>query len=144
MVRSWFISSQKILSKSLANFWGFILILIAISSQLWQFFAFCASFLVARGQKLKNNIVMWSHWFHHHFHPDFVVVLQNSEWEKSFSQINLDSLKVVYLHQPALNQGRLDHASMTCYFEILRELSELCFNDHIYQVQYSCQNILQS
>ena len=144
MVRSWFISSQKILSKSLANFWGFILILITISSQLWHFFAFCAIFHCCKWPIIEKITVIWSHWLHHNFHPDFVVVFQNSEWEKSFSQINLDSLKVVYLHQPALNQGRLDHASMTCYFEILRELSELCFNDHIYQVQYSCQNILQS
>ena len=63
------------------------------------------------------------------------ILTQGSDWERVLStQFDLDSLNVVYLHQPALNQGRMDRASLTCYFEILRDLSDFCCNDHVYQV----------
>jgi hypothetical protein len=64
-----------------------------------------------------------------------VIDSRDRNWENRFSNsIDLDSLKCSYLHEPELNLGRMDQSSINCYFEILRELSEFCFNDHIYQV----------
>ncbi len=60
---------------------------------------------------------------------------QDSSWESKFSSIvDLDSLKVTYLHDPQLNLGRLDETELRCLFETFREVSELCYNDQTFQL----------
>jgi len=60
---------------------------------------------------------------------------QDSSWESEFSSIvDLDSLKVTYLHDPKLNLGRLDATELRCLFQTFREVSELCFNDQTFQL----------
>jgi hypothetical protein len=60
---------------------------------------------------------------------------QDSSWESRFTSIvDLDSLKVSYLHDPELNIGRLDETELKCLFETFHEVSELCYNDQTFQL----------
>jgi hypothetical protein len=56
-------------------------------------------------------------------------------WESQFSDvIDLDRLKCSYLHKQELNLGKWDEASLQCYFEISKDISEMCFNERIFQL----------
>ncbi len=46
----------------------------------------------------------------------------------------MNSLKSFYLHNNELSLGKLDAASMRCYFETLRDISRMVANPQIYQV----------
>ena len=72
---------------------------------------------------------------------------KHKNWRNIFTQLKNDlaffgrvvilddfDCKVAYLHEPALNRGRLDDSSVRCFWKILREISDLCYNDHIYQL----------
>ena len=59
----------------------------------------------------------------------------DTQWEDRFKNtIQLDSLNSNCLRNKELNVGKLDRASITCYVEITKELSELCHNVNIYQL----------
>ena len=56
-------------------------------------------------------------------------------WETQFSDvIDLSKLKCSYLSKPELNLGKWDEASLQCYFEISKDISEMCFNERIFQL----------
>ena len=64
-----------------------------------------------------------------------IIGSNNNSWEGQFcGRINLDKLKVSYIYDPEINHDRLDDTSIKCFLEIMREISDMCVNDHIYQL----------
>ena len=62
---------------------------------------------------------------------------QDRSWENQFSSsVDLESLKVSYLYDPELNNGRLDETELRCMFQTFKEVSELCFNDQTFQLLF--------
>ena len=62
---------------------------------------------------------------------------QDRSWENQFSSIvDLESLKVSYLYDPELNNGRLDETELRCMFQTFKEVSELCLNDQTFQLLF--------
>jgi hypothetical protein len=59
----------------------------------------------------------------------------DSSWEGQYhNRIDLNALKVHYIYEPEINHDRLDDASIKCFLDMMRELADMCSNDHIYQL----------
>ena len=59
----------------------------------------------------------------------------DTEWENQYKDsIDLDAFNSNYLHNREINNGRLDPASITCYMEVVKELSQFCHNVQVYQL----------
>ncbi len=60
---------------------------------------------------------------------------QDSSWEHRFSSIvDLKSLKVAYLYDPEVHNGRVNETELRCLFQTLKEVADLCCNDQTYQL----------
>ena len=64
-----------------------------------------------------------------------IIDTNNAEWESDFIDIyNLNSMQSHYISESELNLGKLEPKSLTFFATTVKELSEICFNDQIYQL----------
>ena len=62
-----------------------------------------------------------------------VIGNRDSSWEDLY-EVDLNTMKSFYLHNKELSLGKLDARNMRCYFDTLREISQLVANPQIYQL----------
>ena len=62
-----------------------------------------------------------------------IVDTKDSTWERNFP-FDLDSLTVVYLHDPSVHLGKMDAASAQQLAHLLQDVSDMCINDHTFQL----------
>ena len=58
----------------------------------------------------------------------------DNSWESLYSEINLDALTGSYLNEPEINQGQLDESSIKMFFQVMREISQMLSNGHLFQI----------
>ena len=64
-----------------------------------------------------------------------VIDSKNTEWERQFEHVyDLQSMKSHYLDDNQLTRGKLDTSKSNSFFQSMRDLSEVCYNDQIYQL----------
>jgi hypothetical protein len=64
-----------------------------------------------------------------------IIDTNNQDWESDFKDIyNLNTMKSHYINESELNSGKLDPKSLMFFADTVKELSEICFNDQIYQL----------
>jgi hypothetical protein len=62
------------------------------------------------------------------------VFLGDNSWESLYPHINLNELKGSYLNDPEINQGHLDESKIKLFFEVMREISQLLSNGHLFHI----------
>ena len=63
-----------------------------------------------------------------HLGPD------DDSWEDRYKEIDLDRLTGSYLNDPEINHGRLDESGIRCFFDVLKEISQIVSNDQLFQL----------
>ena len=61
-------------------------------------------------------------------------LIGDSSWESLYPDINLEELTGSYLNEPEINQGQLDERNIKLFFEVMRELSQMLSNGHLFQI----------
>jgi len=59
---------------------------------------------------------------------------EEDSWEQRYKWIDLDRLSGSYLHEPEINHGRLDESGIRCFFNIMKEISQIVSNDQLFQL----------
>jgi hypothetical protein len=63
--------------------------------------------------------------------------------DPQFKGLDLDTLTGSYLNEPEINHGRLDTSGINCFFDIMKEISQMVSNDQgqiLYNVFFLCHN----